>query len=91
VNKQLVTPGNSAAREVVDWIARNQDHGNFPDSVGSPWAEAFGFTDDLHQDHLHIAFYSDGLLDPTGITEKPTPRPARADNTESWPGRRWRC
>lgn len=84
VDHELVTPDNDRAREVVDWIESRQGQPNTPDSVGSPWAAAFGFTDDLHQDHLHIAFYSDGLLEEPGIDARPIdppPRPVALERT----------
>lgn len=81
VGGELVRPNNEAAREVVRWIGEGQEHSWMPDSVGSPWGAEFGFTDQYHQDHLHIAFYTDGVNDPVGIGDKPADRPERVDNT----------
>lgn len=80
VNEQLVSPSNGAARALVDWIEQRQGEPDIPDSVGSPWPDAFGFSDALHQGHLHVAFYTADLgdvLSPGGeqgeLKAKPTP------------------
>jgi hypothetical protein len=57
VDGQAVSPANQAARELARWIGRG-GAGVQPSEVGSPWD--FGprpwFTDDGHQDHIHIGF-----------------------------------
>jgi hypothetical protein len=60
VDGQPVSPGNQAARELARWIGQG-GAGVQPSEVGSPWGEAdFGpgpwFSDDGHQDHLHVGF-----------------------------------
>jgi len=68
VDGEIVHPGNESARRLVDWWFEAYD-GKPPDSVGSPWPEAFGFTDANHQDHLHVAFFE-------GTGDAPTERPS---------------
>lgn len=62
VDGRPVSPANQAARELALWIGRGRA-GMQPSEVGSPWDERdFGpgpwFTDDGHQDHIHVGFDS---------------------------------
>jgi hypothetical protein len=57
VDGHLVSPYNTAARQLAAWIGRGRA-GVQPSEVGSPWH--FGgrpwFTDQGHQGHLHVGF-----------------------------------
>jgi hypothetical protein len=57
VDGQPVSPANAAAHQLALWIGQGRA-GVQPSEVGSPWD--FGprpwFSDDGHQDHLHVGF-----------------------------------
>jgi hypothetical protein len=60
VDGQPVSPSNQAARALARWVGQG-GAGVRPSEVGSPWGENdFGpgpwFSDDGHQDHLHVGF-----------------------------------
>jgi hypothetical protein len=60
VDGRPVSPSNRAARALALWIGQGRA-GVQPSKVGSPWDESdFGpgpwFTNEAHQDHLHVGF-----------------------------------
>ena len=57
VDGQPVSPGNAAARDLAESLARLPP-GIRPTEIGSPWALPGGayFTDAAHQNHVHVAF-----------------------------------
>jgi hypothetical protein len=57
VDGRPVSPANSAARRLAEWIGRGRA-GVQPSEVGSPWhfAGRPWFTDPGHNGHLHVGF-----------------------------------
>jgi cell wall-associated NlpC family hydrolase len=57
VDGQPVSPGNAAARELAESLARLPPSIR-PTEIGSPWAlpGAAYFTDGAHQNHVHVAY-----------------------------------
>jgi hypothetical protein len=57
VDGRPVSPSNQAARALARWIGQG-GAGVWPSEVGSPWDFGPGpwFSDDGHQDHLHVGF-----------------------------------
>ena len=59
VDGQPISRSNAAARELARWIGAG-GAGMRPSEVGSPWdvGRRPWFSDDGHQDHLHVGFAS---------------------------------
>jgi len=75
----IVNGDNDAARHLSDWWFDGSYTGITPDNLGSPWEDAFGFTDAGHKTHLHLAFFAAGAAgsnqNGTAPPRAPTPTP----------------
>jgi putative modified peptide len=87
VDGRPVGPGNAAARELAVALS-SLDLSIRPSEIGSPWAlpGAAYFTDDGHQDHIHVAFDEPVASDwkpPEELSAGATPATNPADNDDA--------